>query len=701
MYKVQRSFLLLLAVLLVIPQWNCQRKDLEKKKENPPQKISQEEIKQASLALENLPNESQPIQKAVSLKTYEEVSVELAQEKRCLSCHEGIEVISDRMAKMWGADTKCEVCHMGNPTAHTKKEAHKNLIVHPGDLRVQSLTCGQCHDDAGVIRKDCEGLIPGVVRMSRVVSKGERNHTARVLRNSMATSAGEIAITRYLWGSQEDKGAHYGVREIDALKTQGLDPITYLKPLPAADHSHADHLLRSACLKCHLWTRGEEKKGLYRGGGCDACHVLYADDGLSKSGDPTLSKTTPGHPIKHEITNKVTVSQCMHCHNNEGARLGFGYTGQVQSRGSLPYQSDGTHPDPVYGVCILPLGRGDLHYEKGLSCIDCHTTWELHGDGTIYNTMKAETSIRCENCHGTPYEAASLKDSRGRPLSNLYRQGDEVIQIAKITGKTHRAPQLERLMARNALPAAMTIPGHMKNIKEKNQLECSACHSLMVPQYYGYSFRRDDRKVSPIDWVEGTGEYSQPTLSIGDWSIDYAYLRWEDPVLGINTKGRVSVYLPLYQGFLTHISETGKMVMQNQLLKTASGLSNLCMIPIQSHTTSKRSLPCAYCHCDAKAQGQYSGGIDTVAQGWPITFPLERIVDEQGKQLQETFYINSRPFNKAELDRIDRINSCLSCHKMMENEAAWKGVTDFYGFAETNAKHNEIVERIFRKGTMQ
>jgi nitrate reductase cytochrome c-type subunit len=428
--------------------------------------------------------------------------------------------------------------------------------------------------------------------------------------------------------------------------------------------------------------------------------VLYGNDGLSRSGDPTISKVAPGHPIRHEITNKVTIEQCLHCHNNEGARIGLAYTGKVASKGSAPYQADGTQPPLTYGICILPLGRGDVHYEKGLSCIDCHVSRELHGNGTLYSTMKEEVVIRCENCHGTPYEAASLKDSSGKPLTNLYRQGDEVILVAKITGKKHTVPQMERLMARSALPAAMSIPGHVKEVKGKNQSECYSCHSLMVPQYYGYSFRRDDRKIAPLDWVKGTGERREPTPLQGTWSMDYAYLRWEDPVFGINTKGRVSPYLPLYQGFSMHIGEEGEQITEESST-TSSRFPKLCMVPVQPHTTSKRSLHCAYCHSDSKALGQYAGGIDTVAQGWPISFPLERIVDEQGTPLQETFYPGARPFSKQELDRIDRVNSCLNCHKLMENETAWKEVTDSFGVAETNARHNEIVERVFRKGTSQ
>jgi len=699
MNRTSLPFLVLLAVLLVVPQWGCQSEQSQPQKEDQPQVVEAEQSQAVSAPLETLLEEPQKVSEVVVPQTFEEVSVELAQKKRCLSCHEGIEVISYRMATMWGADTKCEVCHMGNPTAHTKKEAHRGMIVHPGDLSVQSLTCGQCHDDGGVIRKDIEGLIPGVVKMSRVVSNGERNHTARVLRNAMATCAGEIAISRYLWGGQEDKVPQYGVREVSALDSTAAEGVPQLKLLPPATSSQADHLLRTTCLKCHLWTRGEEKRGLYRGSGCDACHVLYADDGLSKSGDPTVPKGMPGHPIKHEITNKITVAQCMRCHNNEGARIGFAYTGKVQARGGLPYQSDGTPPEPTYGVCMLNVGRGDVHFEKGLSCIDCHTSKELHGDGKLYRTMKDEVSIGCESCHGTPYESASLKDARGRPIPNIYRQGDEVILIAKVTGQKHTVTQLERLMARSALPAAMSIPGHMKSLEGKHQLECYACHGLTVPQYYGYTFRRDDRKMSPVDWIVGTGENSSLTPLSGRWSIGYTYLRWENPVLGINGRGRISSYQPLYQAFITHTDETGEVLEENRLLTTQAGFPNIAMVPVYPHSTTVRSLNCAYCHTNSKAMGQYAGGIDTAAQGWPINFPLERIVDEQGLQLQETFYPGSRPFNKEELDRIDRVNSCLSCHKMMENEAAWKEVTDMFGVAETNQKHNEIVERVFRRGT--
>ena len=60
--------------------------------------------------------------------------------------------------------------------------------------------------------------------------------------------------------------------------------------------------------------------GDYRGSGCTACHVIYANDrdpshsgayavfghsGFSASSDPTIPKDEPGHPIKHALTRSI------------------------------------------------------------------------------------------------------------------------------------------------------------------------------------------------------------------------------------------------------------------------------------------------------------------------------------------------------------------------------------------------------------
>lgn len=82
--------------------------------------------------------------------------------------------------------------------------------------------------------------------------------------------------------------------------------------------------------------------GDYRGSGCTACHVIYANDGdpshssayaafghsgFSASSDPAIEKNEPGHPIKHAFTRSIPSSQCMICHIHPGANMLTTYFG--------------------------------------------------------------------------------------------------------------------------------------------------------------------------------------------------------------------------------------------------------------------------------------------------------------------------------------------------------------------------------------
>ena len=82
--------------------------------------------------------------------------------------------------------------------------------------------------------------------------------------------------------------------------------------------------------------------GDYRGSGCTACHVIYANDrdpahsgayarfghsGISASSDPTIPKNESAHPIKHTFTRSIPSSQCMICHIHPGTNMVTTYFG--------------------------------------------------------------------------------------------------------------------------------------------------------------------------------------------------------------------------------------------------------------------------------------------------------------------------------------------------------------------------------------
>ena len=45
--------------------------------------------------------------------------------------------------------------------------------------------------------------------------------------------------------------------------------------------------------------------------------------------------------------------------------------------------------------------KEDLHFEAGMTCQDCHTSVDMHGDGTLFGTTLGQVEIECSDCHGT------------------------------------------------------------------------------------------------------------------------------------------------------------------------------------------------------------------------------------------------------------------------------------------------------------
>lgn len=577
-----------------------------------------------------------------------------AQDKNCLACHVGIESIGGKMD-----DLACVTCHKGNPNATSKEAAHDGMHRNPGDYSVAQETCGACHPD----------------------------HLRNSLKSLHATSAGIISGARYLWAAQPGRGSVYGnktVKDDDGDVPKGRGGLEKLDALPtfAESGQHIDDYLRKECLRCHLGTEGKKSRGDYRASGCTACHMPYSDEGLSQSGDPTIPKNKPGHPVRHVITTRIPAEQCLHCHNR-GGRTGVSYIGTMEADPyGTPFTKDGGKQAELHGKHYNHLQK-DIHYEKGMMCIDCHTSRELHGDGNIYGKKEEAVEIRCENCHGTVDKRSDLKTAWGNKIENVRREGGKVVLKSKYSGKDHSVTQLTDLAAAGRLPPAMAIPAH------KTKLECYSCHSRWTPQCYGCHAKRDDRETA-ADWLSGE-------KTAGKWTESRSYLRWETPVLGINTKGKVSPYVPGCQAIFTHIDKDGKTVSLNKIFTTSHGQSGLSQNPIQPHTISSKARTCEDCHSNPKALGLGTGTYVLKDNGLDVPFELERIVDEQGRQLQATAHDGARPFDKEELARISRVNVCLACHKDMVNESVWKKVTDVTGFARTDEKHAKILNSLLPK----
>ena len=558
--------------------------------------------------------------------------------ERCLTCHDGIEQIS---AAEEMADLSCTDCHLGNSEAEEMDGAHADMYANPSDLRVVDETCGPCHE--------------------KIVEN--------VKKSLHATMAGMISGTRYAWGAQ-DRRSIYATYDIEDHNPTGKGALTSLRQLPTynsgkpegPDNSPADDYLRNQCLRCHLWSDGHQRDGDYRASGCAACHIVYSDKGTYEGNDKAIPRDQKDRPRFHRITNKIPEYQCIHCHNR-GGRTGVSFIGTMESDGyGTPWTEEGTKQNKLHGKNYNHLAA-DVHYERGMTCIDCHTAQDHHGDGNIYSKREQAVEIECEDCHGTLKERSRMKSSWGNPLPNLRVKDGNIILMAKLTGKEHIIPQLmEMEFSSEAYAAKVAIPEHMQ------KLECYSCHARWAPQCYGCHVKQDIGKTGG-DWINNqstldiseAGRKGSREMTAHNWEESRSYLRWETPVLGVNSEGKISTFVPGCQVIFSQFDNEAPIV-NNRIYKTLDGTSGLAHNPIQPHTTSKRSRSCADCHMNQKALGLGTGVYNSKANGLPIDFELEQIVDREGNQIQSTAHEGARPFNKEEIERISRVGTCIACH---------------------------------------
>ena len=331
------------------------------------------------------------------------------------------------------------------------------MFANPSDFSIAHLTCGRCH--------------------TRLLEQTKNS--------PMATAIKNINYTRFLWGAQERPEPRYATKSVSSYKE-----------LPKFSESRAlvDDLLRRKCLRCHLNSPGALQYGSYRAGGCAACHMIYADDGLSRDEDRAVQKVmeeikkgkrpqSRGYPEKHSFTRSIPTSQCLHCHH--GGHVGTDYVGLTERDTSEDYRflsPDGFSFRPLYGTDYRAM-TPDIHFEKGIACIDCHGPREVMGKGV---------SIRCESCHGTPDAfpqtlktplGRTLMEPGGNPLQNTRMEDNQAFLKERGTGKIHRIPLLK---TNPNPPVNHQIPEHIR------KMECHACHALWTYQDYGLHLLRLD-----------------------------------------------------------------------------------------------------------------------------------------------------------------------------------------------------------------
>ncbi len=617
----------------------------------------------------------------------------------CTSCHFQLEHIraeeSGMMQQILEISDKagapgndCIVCHGGNPKGTRENTAHegiaeyfktnpgpKNFYPEPGSPWINENTCGICHKE-------------------QVMTQ---------FTSLMFTEAGKIQGT--LWGFGGLNGynhdiGNYDVEEVSVHERLGtqtfqdymaelkeLEPqvypskMTQLPEAPTADEVMENPqlavytYLRQECQRCHTGSKGRQKRGDYRGMGCSSCHIPYGNEGIYEGKDPMIKGK--GKLLVHSIQGtreaKVTVHEkeysgvpvetCTTCHDR-GKRIGTSYQGLMETAYSSPFMGDGDDQPKLHSKNYLHL-KSDVHLRKGMLCQDCHTSTDVHSDGTLAGATLAPVEIECQDCHGTPTknpwelpigygdEIAGLKNigdkprgttkelakylkqgtvydpidgylitARGNPLPNVVRSGDTII-LHSATGKDLSIKPLKYLTDNKML----SLEGEVAMVsvsKHTEELECYTCHATWAPQCYGCHVKVDysqECKKKP-DWVAMGAAHDEHGLTadargeLEDYLIDgevtesRSFLRWENPPLVRNGENRISPAIPGCQTTITVVGKNGEMLLENQIFKIPNvegagdeGQLGIDISPVQPHTIQAESRACESCHTNPQSMG--------------------------------------------------------------------------------------------------
>ena len=548
------------------------------------------------------------------------------------------------------------------------------------------------------------------------------------------------------------------------------------------------------CSSCHIPYSNE---GLYEGEDPsipkdEPGHLLvHRIQGTRKSEVTVNEKTYTGIPVE----------TCNSCHNR-GGRVGVTYQGLMEFPYGSPYDAEGEKQPKLHTKNYIFI-KDDLHHQQqsrqgnptgGLLCQDCHTSIEIHGDGNIFGTLLAQLEIECADCHGTPdaypwelplgfqdefgrdlsdepprgtvdtllpfqtlatvydSEDGYLLTSRGNPFGNVIRRGDQAI-VHSANGLDFQVPLTKEInkdstwKSLNAKVAMDTVATHL------DKMECYSCHADWAPQCYGCHVTVDySSGKESVDWIASGSQHNpdgttaESSLGIdgltapGQVSENRSYLRWEEPILGINGEGRVSPLIPGCQVVTTVIDTDGHTLVNNHIWRTppntegagTEGQRGIDMAPIQPHSISRQARTCESCHANPKALGYGIGGgrfqtgysqdivedlVDAatgeiipdqtqiqIAAIPDLEMDWSQIVTRDGEQLQTvgSHWPLSRPLDNEERNRMEIIGGCIGCHQNMADRVFWdEQIIAKYGSAQTAEQHMEIINQMIRENVIE
>lgn len=256
---------------------------------------------------------------------------------------------------------------------------------------------------------------------------------ATALCATVALAAGLVGAVNAMAGENTCVDCHTSIDALTASASEGVDPAMYLvsEEYPATLHGSL------GCTFCHGGdaTAADAKTSMAdivayptADGGVAVCGTCHSD--VTDVFVTSLHYTTAG--IECALQERLSVASkeagddiasiayrdasCRDCHADCGMchvrsaqqeQFGTEYTGLIDNHMFIGESTNETvevtcnycHAGAI-ASCFV---NDDVHGPSGagMTCMDCHSTSDVHGDGNAYDTMihSGAVSVECEDCH--------------------------------------------------------------------------------------------------------------------------------------------------------------------------------------------------------------------------------------------------------------------------------------------------------------
>jgi len=558
--------------------------------------------------------------KETETSTYQSIA---KKQNSCISCHTEMQGFSPAHTP---DKISCSTCHLGNSLEFDKEKAHNNILLVPGNLSNASETCAKCH--VGI--------------------------DLRVKNSIMNTMSGIISVDKYVFGENK--------------KLDSLFNIHHLKNSTAAEKH-----LRNKCASCHIGNEKSHPNPITeksRGGGCLACHLNYSEKGKEAHKKYISSNKTQKTNYHPSLSLKVTDNHCFGCHSRSG-RVATNYEGWHET----------IYKDTLYGKInyrvledkrVFEKQEADVHHTIGMSCIDCHDSYEVMGDGTKYAHQEEAVKVRCTDCHNR----RNIKTETIK-FSELEISEQRIIRLKKLdtTAKYLKTKKSKRTLL-NVIREKEQNYLITKNTSKKIELSkqatdcsrevhknvsCSTCHTSWAPQciscHTTFDKNEDGYDLLAKDW------------KMGKWTEKGSDYLAEYPTLGIVDKEGEKTIKTFSPGMIMSLQQTEKMKQTFHRLYA----------PVSAHTISAKGKTCTECHNNPVVLGYGRGELIFTKKGiWQFKPKYPKSEDGLPQDawipflttdtINKATRTTARPFILKEQQKILRVGACLTCHTAKSKE---------------------------------